>query len=65
VQDKLFITLNYLREYRTRESIGADYGVCKGTVSGTVKWVEDTLKKVPDLKVPGKKALKEEGTSLQ
>jgi hypothetical protein len=57
--------LNYLREYWTRESIGADYEACKGRVSGTVKWVEDTLKKVPDFKVPGKEALKGEETSLQ
>jgi hypothetical protein len=57
VQDKLFITLKYLREYRTMESIGAEHGVCKGTVSGTVKWVEDALKKAPDFKLPGKKVL--------
>ncbi|GHV83549.1 hypothetical protein AGMMS50212_08890 [Spirochaetia bacterium] len=65
VQDKLFITLKYLREYRTMESIGAEYGVCKGTVSMAVKWVEDTLKKAPDFKLPGKKILKEESCSIQ
>jgi hypothetical protein len=65
VQDKRFITLKYLREYRTMESIGADYGVCKGTVSGTIKWVEDALRKIPDLKLPGKKVLKEEGSTIQ
>ncbi|GHV52979.1 hypothetical protein AGMMS49579_11010 [Spirochaetia bacterium] len=65
MQDKLFITLKYLREYRTMESIGAEYGVCKGTVSMAIKWVEDTLKKAPDFKLPGKKILKEESCSIQ
>jgi hypothetical protein len=32
VEDKLYITLKYLREYRTMDSIAAEYGVCKGTV---------------------------------
>jgi hypothetical protein len=32
VEDKLFITLKYLREYRTMDSIAAKYGACKGTV---------------------------------
>jgi hypothetical protein len=32
VKDKLDITLKYLREYRTMNSIAAEYGVCKGTV---------------------------------
>jgi hypothetical protein len=29
IQEKLTITLTYYREYRTRESIGADYRVRK------------------------------------
>jgi hypothetical protein len=32
VEDKLCITLKYLREYRTMDSIAAEYGVCKGTI---------------------------------
>jgi hypothetical protein len=32
VEDKLYIALKYLREYRTMDSIAAEYGVCKGTV---------------------------------
>jgi hypothetical protein len=32
VKDKLDITLKYLREYRTMDSIAAEYGVCKGTI---------------------------------
>ncbi|MDR2717845.1 MAG: transposase family protein [Treponema sp.] len=40
VADKLTITLKYLREYRTMESIGADYWVSKSTVCETIQWVE-------------------------
>ncbi|MDR2050118.1 MAG: transposase family protein, partial [Treponema sp.] len=43
VEDKLYITLKYLREYRTMDSIAAEYGVCKGTVCLSIQWVEDTL----------------------
>ena len=32
VEDKLFITLKYLREYRTMEHIGHDYGVSRSTI---------------------------------
>jgi hypothetical protein len=57
VEDKLTITLKYYREYRTMESIGADYGVSKSTVCETIQWVEDTLSKDKTFKLPGKKVL--------
>ena len=59
VEDKLMITLKYLREYRTMEHIGYDYGVSKSTVCESIQWVENTLKKDSAFKLPGKKALKE------
>ena len=59
VKDKLMVTLKYLREYRTMEHIGFDYGVTKSTVCESIQWVEDTLKKDGTFKLPGKKALKE------
>jgi hypothetical protein len=43
VEDKLSITMKYLREYRTMDSIAAEYGVCKGTVCLSIQWVEGTL----------------------
>ena len=58
VEDKLTITLKYLREYRTMESIGADYGVSKSTVCESIQWVEDTLSEDKTFKLPGKKVLK-------
>jgi len=58
IADKLKITLKYLREYRTMESIGADYGVSKSTVCETIQWVENTLTADKTFKLPGKKVLK-------
>jgi hypothetical protein len=58
VEDKLTVTLKYLREYRTMESIGADYGVSKSTICETIQWVENTLGEDKTFKLPGKKALR-------
>jgi hypothetical protein len=65
VGDKLEITLKYLREYRTMESIGNDYGVSKSTVCESIQWVEDTLVKDKTFKLPGKKVLKDASDSIQ
>jgi len=65
VKDKLTVTLKYLREYRTMESIGADYGVSKSTVCESIQWVENTLAKDKTFKLPGKKVLKETYDTIQ
>ncbi|MDR0742989.1 MAG: transposase family protein [Tannerella sp.] len=65
VKDKLYITLKYLREYRTMDSIAAEYGVCKGTVCLSIQWVEDTLAKDGTFSLPGKKVLKRTSASIQ
>ena len=65
VEDKLMITLKYLREYRTMESIGADYGVKKSTVCESIKWVENTLAKDKMFKLPGKKILKKGSDDIE
>ena len=59
VENKLYATLKYLREYRTMEHIGGDYGVSKSTICESIKWVENTLKKEGTFGLPGKKILKE------
>ena len=41
--DKLVITLQYWREYRTYRHIAFDYDVGKSTVGEAIIWVEDTL----------------------
>ena len=65
VEDKLCITLIYLREYRTMDSIAAEYGVCKGTVCLSIQWVEDTLVKDGTFALPGKKALKRKSGTIR
>jgi hypothetical protein len=65
VKDKLTIMLKYLREYRTMESIGADYGVSKSTVCESIQWVENTLAKDKTFKLPGKKVLKETSGTIE
>jgi hypothetical protein len=65
VGDKLTITLKYLREYRTMDSIAAEYRVCKGTVCLSIQWVEDTLVKDGRFALRGKNALKRKSSSIQ
>jgi hypothetical protein len=64
-EDKLYITLKYLRQYHTMDSIAAEYGVCKGTVCLAIQWVEDTLVKDGRFALPGKKVLKRKSPSIQ
>jgi hypothetical protein len=65
VEDKLHITLKYLREYRTMDSIAAEYGVCKGTICLSIQWVEDVLAGEVEFTLPGKKKLKRKSASMQ
>jgi hypothetical protein len=58
IPEKLMITLNYLRENRTMEHIGVDYGVAKSTVCKTIYWVENILSKCDEFKLPSKRELK-------
>jgi len=64
-EDKLYVTLKYLREYRTMDSIAAEYGVCKGTVCLAIQWVEDTLEQDGTFALLGKKALKRKSATLE
>jgi transcription initiation factor TFIIIB Brf1 subunit/transcription initiation factor TFIIB len=65
VGDKLYAALKYLREYRTMESIAADYGVSKSTICESIQWVENTLTKDGTFKLPGKKVLKEADSTIE
>jgi hypothetical protein len=65
IEDKLAVALKYLREYRTMESIGADYGVSKSTVSETIHRVENTLSKDTLFRLPEKRILKTADDSIE
>jgi len=58
VGDKLLITLKYLREYTTMESIADDYDCSKSSVHRSIRWVENTLAADGRFQLPGKEALK-------
>jgi hypothetical protein len=60
VSDKLLITMQYYREYRTMEHIAIDYGCSKSTVCRSNNWVERTLSEHGDFQLPGKAALQDD-----
>ena len=64
-EDKLYVTLKYLREYRIMDSIAAEYGVCKGTVCLAIQWVEDTLEQDGTFALPGKSVLKRKSATFK
>ena len=64
-EDKLFIALKYLRDYRTMDSIATDYKVCKGTICLSIQWVEDTLVKDGAFTLPGKRVLKRKSNTIE
>jgi len=64
-EDKLYVALKYLREYRTMDSIAAEYGVCKGTVCLAIQWVEDILVKDGMFALPEKKVLKRKSAAIE
>jgi len=64
-EDMLLMMLEYYKEYRTLECIGASYGLRKANVGKTIKWTEDALVKSGKFNLPGKKKLLEPGTEIQ
>jgi len=57
LQNRLLMTLEYLREYRTYFHIGVSQGVSESVAYRNIKWVEDVLVKHSDFGLPGKKEL--------
>lgn len=53
----LLMTLEYLREYRTYLHIAASYGIAESNAFETIRWVENTLIRSKEFKLPGRKAL--------
>ncbi len=57
IEDRILMTLEYLREYRTYFHISKGYGVSESACFRNIRWVEDTLVKHPDFALPGRKVL--------
>jgi len=63
--DMLLMTLEYYKEYRTLECLGASYGLRKTNVGKTIKWVEEVLIKSGRFSLPSKKQLLKEGVGIE
>ena len=57
IEDKLLMSLEYLREYRTYFHLGRSYGLSESACYRACRWVEDTLIRSGKFSLPGKKAL--------
>lgn len=57
MEDRLLMALEYLREYRTYFHIAQSYGISESACYRNVRWIEDTLVKHQDFKLPGRKEL--------
>ena len=57
MEDRQLMGLEYLREYITYFHIGNSYGISESACYRSIKWIEETLVKHPDFRLPGKKEL--------
>ena len=57
IEDRVLMTLEYLREYRTYFHLGQSYGLSESACYRNCKWVENILIKSKAFSLPGKQAL--------
>ena len=57
IENRLLMTLEYLREYRTYFHISRSYGISESACYRNIRWIEDTLIKSGRFSLPGRKAL--------
>lgn len=57
IEDRLLMTLEYLREYRTYAHIAASYGLSETRVFENIRWIENVLIGSKEFSLPGRKAL--------
>lgn len=57
MEDRVLMSLEYIREYRTYFHVGSSYGISESACYRNIRWIEDTLIKHPDFALRGKKAL--------
>lgn len=65
VEDRVLLSLDYWREYRSQFHVGCSFGVSEATVSRTVRAVESALLQDQRFHLPGKKVLHEGGLNLE
>lgn len=63
ISERLLMSLEYLREYRTYFHLGQSYGISESACYRNCRWVEDRLIKSKQFHLPGKKALYDEQAS--
>ena len=57
MEDRLLLTLEYLRKYRTYFHIANSYGLHETTAIRISRWIEGVLVKSKEFALPGRKAL--------
>jgi len=57
IEDQLFISLKYIRQYVTQKELSFEFEVGEATINYIIKWVENTLLKSGEFSLPSKKAL--------
>ncbi len=57
VEDRLLMTLEYSREYRTYFHVAASYQISESACYRNIRWIEDVLIKHPNFALPRRKAL--------
>jgi hypothetical protein len=65
LQDQLFLSLKYWRQYVTQKELSYEFEVGEATTHDTIVWVENTLVKSGKFSLPGKKALYGDDTELE
>lgn len=65
IEDMLLMMLEYYKEYRTFDCIGASYGITKSNVCRTIQWVENVLIRCGLFSLAGKKALIDPNTEVE
>lgn len=64
-EDKLLMTLEYLREYRTYFHLGQSYGLSESACYRNCRWVEEVLVRNKTFSLPGKKVLLDNDSSIE
>ena len=60
VEDQLFLSMKYWRQYVTQKELAFEFDVGEATAHDTIIWVENALIKSGKFSLPGKKALLED-----